>query len=63
MIERFVTPIEERQRLSRHHRKRYWTDPEYRLRKINRSRAGLGLPPRASVDEIKTKGPLWELPE
>lgn len=57
----FATPLSERQRLSRHHRKRYWTDPEYRLRKINRSRAGEGLPPYTSVDQIKTKGPLWDL--
>jgi len=57
----FSTPIEERKRLSRIHRRRYWSDPEYRLRKINRSRAGQGLPPRQSVDEIQTRGPLWEV--
>lgn len=62
-MKEFATPLEERQRLSRVHRRRYWNDPEYRLRKINRSRAGAGLPPRASVDDILTKGPLWEVPE
>lgn len=60
-MKEFATPPEERQRLSRIHRRRYWTDPEYRLRKINRSRQGLGLPPRQSVDEIRTRGPLWEV--
>lgn len=59
----FSTPLEERQRLSRHHRKRYWSDPAYRLRKINRSRIGLGLQPYQSVDQIRTKGPLWGIPE
>lgn len=62
MIE-FATPREERERLSRHHRRRYWNDPEYRLRKINRSRIGLGLHPYESVEQIKTRGPLWEVPE
>lgn len=57
----YATSYAERQRLSRHHRNRYWTDPEYRLRKVNRSRAGEGLPPLNSVDEIKTRGPLWKL--
>jgi hypothetical protein len=59
----FDTPLAERKRLSRVHRKRYWTDPDYRLRKINRSRAGHGLPPRSSVEEIRTRGPLWKVEE
>lgn len=59
----YETPLSERQRLSRVHRRRYWTDPEYRLRKINRSRVGLGLQPYERVEQIKTKGPLWEVPE
>lgn len=58
----YSTPYEERQRLSRIHRRRYWTDPEYRLRKINRSRIGLGLEPYQSVEQIKSKGPLYEVP-
>jgi hypothetical protein len=57
----FETPLAERQRIARYYRERYWSDPEFRLRKLNRSRQGLGLPPRKSVDEIRTKGPLWEL--
>ena len=60
-MKEFATPIEERQRLSRIHRRRYWSDAEYRLRKINRVRIGQGLSPRSSVDEIRTRGPLTEL--
>lgn len=53
----YATPLSERQRLARHYRQRYWSDPEFRLRKINRAREWQGLEPRASVDEIKTRGP------
>jgi hypothetical protein len=53
----YVTDLKERQRLSRVHRARYWNDPAYRLRKINRAREWQGLPPRETVDEIKTVGP------
>lgn len=56
----YATPLEERIRLSRVHRRRYWSDPEYRLRKINRARVHQGLPPRASVDEIRSRGPMIE---
>jgi hypothetical protein len=51
-MERYSTPLEERLRLARIHKERYARDPEYRLRCINRSRIGQGLPPRHSVDEI-----------
>lgn len=54
----YETPLKERQRLSRVHRARYWSDDAYRLRKINRAREWQGLPPRASVAEIKTRGPV-----
>ncbi len=53
----FATALDERLRLSRVHRARYWSDDAYRLRKINRAREWQGLPPRQSVDEIKTVGP------
>ena len=33
-------------------RARYWSDPDLRLRTINRARAYQGLAPRASVDDI-----------
>lgn len=61
MTREFSTPLSERQRLARLYRRKYWSNPEFRLRGINRSRAGQGLPPRQSVDEILTKGPLWEV--
>lgn len=57
----FATPFEERQRIARYYRERYWSDPEFRLRKLNRSRAGFGLAPHESVDDIQTRGPLWKL--
>jgi hypothetical protein len=33
-------------------RERYWRNPEYRLRTINRYRRSKGYPPRASLDEV-----------
>ena len=56
-MQEFATPYDERKRLSRVHRKRYWSDPSYRLANINRSRLRQGLPPRQSVDEIAAVGP------
>lgn len=52
----YSTPYEERVRLSKVHRTRYWSDPAYRLANINRSRVRQGLPPRQSVDEIAAVG-------
>lgn len=51
----YATPLEERQRLSRRHKERYATDPEYRLRCVNRGRIYYGLEPRRSVDEIQSR--------
>lgn len=50
----YATPLSERQRLSRRHRERYASDPDYRLRCINRGRVYRGLAPRSSEDEITT---------
>jgi len=52
----FKTPLKQRLYIAAYYRERYKTDPEYRLRKVNALRAWQGLPPRASVDEISTKG-------
>ena len=41
---------------SAYHVARYWSDPEERLRKINRARAWHGMAPRASLDEARTHG-------
>ncbi len=37
-------------------RRRYQTDPAYRLDRVNRARARVGLPPRQSPDEINPWG-------
>lgn len=37
---------------------RYRTDPEFRLRRINRARAHLGLPLRASLGECQLRLPV-----
>jgi hypothetical protein len=51
-MKEFSTPLKERLRLARIQRERYRTDPEFRLRSLNRARASRGLKPRQSVDEI-----------
>lgn len=55
MAREYATPLAERQRIQRYHRERYQSDPDFRLRCVNRGRAWQGLPPRQSVDEIKTR--------
>ena len=37
---------------------RYRTDPDFRLARINRARAHLGLPPRVSLDDVKMRVPM-----
>lgn len=53
----FSTPLEERLRQSRIHAERYWSDPTYRLRNVNRWRKWKGLEPYTCVSQIKTQGP------
>lgn len=55
MAREYATPLAERQRIAAYYRERYKRDPEYRLRKVNCLRIRLGLPPRASIDEIAPK--------
>jgi hypothetical protein len=57
-VKEYATPLKERERIARYYRQRYWSDPEFRLRKLNRSRAGFGLSPHECVSQIKTRGPL-----
>lgn len=57
-MKEYATSLSERQRIARYYRERYWNDPEWRLKKLNRSRAGFGLPPHDSVEQIQTRGPL-----
>jgi hypothetical protein len=54
-VKRFVTPLKDRQRIAAYYRERYKRDDDFRLRKVNGLRARLGLPVRASVDEIAPK--------
>ena len=51
-MKEYATPLKERERIARYYRERYWRDPEFRLRKLNRSRAWFGLPPHGHIDEI-----------
>lgn len=51
-MKEFATPLAERLRIAAYYRERYKSDPEWRLKKLNRSRTGRGLPPRNSVEEI-----------
>jgi hypothetical protein len=60
-VTEYATPLKERQRIAAYYRRRYWSDPERRLRCINSSRVAQGLPPRQSIDEIQTRGPIWEV--
>lgn len=38
-------------------KQRYWTDLDYRLKRINHSRRRLGLAPLTSIHEAATRGP------
>lgn len=37
-------------------KRRYQTDPAYRLDRINRTRKRMGIPPATSLDEVKLRG-------
>lgn len=45
-----------RDKASKYHVDRYWNEPELRLKRINRARVWQGLPPRKSLEEVKTMG-------
>lgn len=45
-------PLSHRLRASSTRLARYWSDPEYRLARINDTRAARGKPPVASLDDI-----------
>lgn len=53
MAREYITPLAERQRISRWYKQRYWSDPEFRLRKINGWRIWKGREPYASLDEME----------
>ena len=52
----YATPLAERERIARIMRERYWRDPDFRLKKINRARVWQGLEPYANVNDIPVRG-------
>jgi hypothetical protein len=52
-VKEYITPLAERQRISRWYKERYWGDPAFRLRKINGWRIWKGLEPYSSLDEMQ----------
>lgn len=55
-MKEYATPFAERERLSRYKVERYWTDPDFRLAKINHWRVARGMAPYADASEIPTRG-------
>lgn len=55
----YTMPLEDRLAAARYERERYWRDPEYRLKRINHTRALRGAPLIRSLDEMSApKGRL-----
>lgn len=48
----FRLSLRDRQRFARNKRERYHRDPDYRLRRINETRARKGLPPYDSLADV-----------
>lgn len=53
---RHLTPLSDRRREAERMKRRYWSDDQYRLDKINASRVRLGYEPRKSLDEVPGRG-------
>lgn len=53
---KYETPLKERERLSRLKRRKYWSDPDFRLQTINRARIWQGREPYSSAEEIPVLG-------
>lgn len=49
----YVLPLEDRLHFAAVQRERYWRDPDFRLRQINRTRARRGQPPLQSLAEVR----------
>jgi hypothetical protein len=58
MMPRFAAPLSTRRLRAEAKGMRYRTDPEWRLKRINRAREAQGLPPRASLNEVKMRVPM-----
>lgn len=50
--------LEERRKEAARQKARYWSDPEFRLDRINRARARQGLPPYTGIEHVPHRGPL-----
>lgn len=48
----YALPLSERMRHAANKRAQYWSDPEYRLACINRTRARKGRPPINNLSEM-----------
>lgn len=53
----FKAPLVERRKAAARQKAKYWRDPAYRLRRINRARARLGLKPHEHIMDAATRGP------
>lgn len=53
----YRTSLKKRLRRCERFKERYWSDPEYRLHRINADKIRRGKPPIASLDEIKRNRP------
>lgn len=54
----FKLPLHDRQRLAADKRRRYWSDPHERLKRINLARRYRGAPEIASLSEIGKRRPI-----
>lgn len=61
-VREFQKPLAERLLDAERMNRRYRTDPDFRLRRINRARQQAGLAPRASLAECDLRLPM-EFPE
>lgn len=48
----YALPLATRRRLAADKRRRYWANPDERLKRINEARKFRGVPPIASLDEM-----------
>ena len=54
----FELSLERRRYEAAWNKHRYWSDPAFRLDRINRNRALRGRPLLASIEEVATRGPI-----
>lgn len=52
----YLRSLDERIKESARQRDRYWTDPQFRLDRVNRARARLGRPLARSLEDVGKRG-------